>query len=159
MARVIADVTVSDCIPNLQWAIQDCITNEETKNVMRRAFHDYPTKEYPPFLDIFPEDEHGEPNVIFFGLLGTPNVKGTVRLLTNFAKLFGYKTIAKIRTTPGLGGSPTLVIFLEDFVKGTRDAAHEEGNISSEGKRRVVSDGMSGPESKKPYTEGGQAEN
>jgi hypothetical protein len=65
-----------ECISNLIWVIQDVITNLEIQNSITETFGNYELGHCPVFLDILPEDENGEPNGVFFGLLGTPNVKG-----------------------------------------------------------------------------------
>ncbi|KAG5752864.1 hypothetical protein H9Q70_004499 [Fusarium xylarioides] len=141
ITRVIADTIPHQRIRNPKWVVQDVMSNLETKNVMSRAFCDFNPNEGRDIVDVFPTNQDGDSNPIFFALLGTPNVKGILRMLTYYPVLFGHKTILMIRTTLATIGSPTLVIFL--------GPAERQDGQSLTVKRRVISDGTSGPEMKK----------
>ncbi|KAG5806823.1 hypothetical protein H9Q74_009305 [Fusarium xylarioides] len=142
ITRVIADTIPHQRIRNLKWVVQDVMSNLETLNVMSRAFCDFNPNERRDIVDVFPTNQDGDSNPIFFALLGTPNVKGILRMLTYYPVLFGRKTITMIRTTVATSQSPTLVIFLGP------DGSQDGQSLAV--KRRVISDGTSGPEMKKP---------
>ena len=119
---------------NLRTIWRFWIVNDETQRILGEAkSFGHPRDESPWFTEYRPGDSG------FFALLGCPNGKGIVRMLTDHADALGRKTIACIRVLKGTQTSapPTMYFVLADCL--TEWSARAKGfKRSVAGQRRAA---------------------